>query len=75
MVGAVREPPLRGWMPRPPRRESLRGNYRGARIKYGAGFGRPHKGKETTAGFLTVNPAKAGIQGARDEDGFRLSPE
>ena len=58
----------------------VRGNHHGTRIKYGAGFGRPHKGMQMAVGFVTVIPAKArlgnrGIQGARDEDGFPLSRE
>ena len=31
----------------------------------------PHKGMKVAAGFLTVIPANAGIQGVRAEDGFR----
>ena len=31
---------------------------------------RLHKGMKMAAGFLTVIPANAGIQGERDEDGF-----
>ena len=36
---------------------------------------RPHKDMHMTAGFLTVIPAKAGIQGVRDENGFPLARE